>query len=468
MKLHYKVSILTLFILGAGLRLSLYWLNPPFNTSDNHFEPIFFIMQHGAIPDKDVCWECNQPPLFYVISGLVGYLVTRFGASGAQLLKVLQFITCLCSILTLPLIHRILRKFPLSDFSRIIAFGTVCFLPRNIYMSAIHSNDTISYMFVAICVYLLLIAIDKKFSPVWLISLSIFTALTIFTKYTALVVIPMIISVFGLAFIWGHPVYRKRIFGLFVLVLLIPISLLGARMFSNFTKYGNPLPTNLEISNIKLRQIPGGGINYYNFKPWEVINTPILSPENVESFWTLIHGRMWFDMESKFLYFTDPNSDWWSRYYGYLNGKYLDFPYPHPLSALTLFIGSSLIAMGLIPLALTLFGFVHFLVGKRALWVREVREGTMKILMLSVLFLFNAAGIIIHATKFPFYSHMKAAFMLNSLPAFAVFLGSGIMITEKHRIARWVVAIFFISLFSLVTIHILEVIKSLAYAQLNL
>lgn len=462
MKLHYKTSILTLFIFALGLRLSLYWFNPPDNTFDDHFSPIFFIMLNSAIPAKDVCWECNQPPVFYGISALLGNLVIRVGASNVELSKVLQFIPFLFGILTLPIIYLILNRFPLSNFSRIIAFGTVCFLPRHIYMSAMHTNDTISYFFVAICVYVLLIAIDKQFSPVWLISLSILATITIFTKYTGLLVIPMIISVLGLAFIFRHPVNRKKIIVLSFTVLLIPISFIGVHMYSNFTIYGSTLPTNLEISNIKLKQIPGGGINYFDFKPWKVIKTPILSSDNVRSFWTLIYGRMWFDMEPNFLYYTDPDKAWWLRYFDYIYGRSYDFPDPHPLSPSTLFIGSSLIAMGVIPLGLTLLGFVHFLFVRRALWVGEEREGAMKVLMLSVLFLFNAAGIIFHAIKFPFISHMKALFFLNSLPAFVTFLGAGIMVVEKNRIGRWSIAIFFMFLFSLVTIHILDIVKSLA------
>jgi hypothetical protein len=85
-------------------------------------------------------------------------------------------------------------------------------------------------------------------------------------------------------------------------------------MLSNYKKYNNPLPTNLEISNEKLNYIPGSGINYFDFKPWRVIKTPVLTPDNVKSFWTVIQGDMWFDLEPKFLFFTDPDKSWWVNY----------------------------------------------------------------------------------------------------------------------------------------------------------
>jgi hypothetical protein len=45
------VVFLFLFCAGATLRILLCWVNPPQNAFDNHYEPIFLIMQTGAIPE---------------------------------------------------------------------------------------------------------------------------------------------------------------------------------------------------------------------------------------------------------------------------------------------------------------------------------------------------------------------------------------------------------------------------------
>ena len=163
MKIHYKIIIITFFIVAIFLRVSLCILNPPNNSFDNHFEPISLIMQHGTIPAKNACWECFQPPVFYVVSAKIGLLSFDMGANPSQIKKILQFISCFYGIITLFVIYLILNKFTLSNFSKLISFGLICFLPRHIYMSAMHTNDTMAYLFVAICIYILIINIERNF-----------------------------------------------------------------------------------------------------------------------------------------------------------------------------------------------------------------------------------------------------------------------------------------------------------------
>jgi len=134
MRINYKIITLIFFLLAIFLRVSLCMLNPPQNSFDNHFEPISLIMQHGKIPAKDACWECFQPPVFYYVSAKIGSLSFAMGAKPAYVIKLLQSICCFYGIITLIVIYLILNKFPLSDFSKLISFGFICFLPRHIYV----------------------------------------------------------------------------------------------------------------------------------------------------------------------------------------------------------------------------------------------------------------------------------------------------------------------------------------------
>ena len=149
MRINYKLTALIFFILAIALRASLCLSNPPDNAFDNHFEPVGLILQTGTIPAKDACWECFQPPVFYAVSALIGRLSFDLGAQRTRVKKILQLLCCLYGILTVGIVYLILNKFPLSDFAKIIGFGLVCFLPRHIYMSAMHANDTMAYLFVA-------------------------------------------------------------------------------------------------------------------------------------------------------------------------------------------------------------------------------------------------------------------------------------------------------------------------------
>jgi len=138
---------------------------------------------------------------------MAGHVATHMVATISQLLKFFQFVVCFYGILTLGVLYLILNKLPLSDFSRLLAFGTACFLPRHIYMSAMNSNDTISYLFVALSIYLLLIAIERKFPFLLLLTVGIVISVTLFTKYTAFVVLPVALIVFATCF-------QKRLFAI--------------------------------------------------------------------------------------------------------------------------------------------------------------------------------------------------------------------------------------------------------------
>lgn len=461
MRIDYKKLAFIFFILAIFLRELLFLANPPLNAFDNHYEPIFLIMKHGIIPAKDACWECYQPPVFYWISAMIGKLAIKMGATYSQLLKLLQFIPCLYGILTVGIIYLILQKIQLSEFSRLFAFGTICFLPRHIYMSAMNSNDTLSYLFVAICIYLLIISIERKFSPVSLIALSVATTITLYTKYTSLVVLPIMVTVFLLALYKLPSPNRKKHIIMFIVTLLIPLSFLSTSIFYNIKDYGAALPFNLKIKNPNAKQPRDkGGVSYFSFKPWESIKDPILVPGKLSSFWTLIYSRMWFDMEPKFIYLMDSNKSYWKHYYGWLRGDE-KFPGANPsMSEQTILEGSALITLGLFPLFFMFLGIYRYLAGLRKDF-KSNWMGSAKMSIFPVLLISNTIGIVAITHRLPLYSAMKASYFLNSLPAFAVFLGIGLMSIENRHIFKQITAIIFIVLFSLVSLHIIHIYLSI-------
>lgn len=286
---------------GIGLRLLLFWANPAPNADDDHFEPVFKIMTYGSIPSRDACWQCYHPPLFYVTSAVIGRLSFSLGADYFQVIKILQLVSCLYGIATIWVIYLILKRLPLSDFARLLAFGAVCFLPRHIYASAMYSNDTMASLAVSVSIYLTIVAIDKRFSPFSLAALSVVAGVTLLTKYTALIILPAIAFAFGTAFFWGILASRKKIAVSFLLTMVFPFFILCWQITSDIKKYGRPFPSNMGFLNRGTTHIPGkGNISFIDFKPWEIIKTPILTPESARSFWTGVYGSFWFDVVPKF------------------------------------------------------------------------------------------------------------------------------------------------------------------------
>lgn len=453
----YARALWTCAILGVGLRLMLFWVNPPANAFDNHFEPILWIMNTGTIAPKDALWQSYQPPVFYVISAAIGTLEKSAGVPPPAIFKTLQFVSALYGILTLGVIFLILKRVPLSNRSRLVAFAAVCFLPQHIYQTALHSNDTISYLGVALCAWLMLVALQRGFPTGISILLCAATTLTLFTKYTAFVALPMMVALVLPELLRpASPTSPRRTVSK-LLLIAVPLLVLGAYCVHNQQRYGHALPWNTAMLDpSKTQPRAGSGLSFVSFKPWECIATPILAPWNLDSFWTQIHGRMWFDMEPKFLYFLDQNGAWWGHYYAWLRGEQ-PFPAGFPWSPFTRFTGSALIALGLVPLALLWIGLVRSV--RHGFYLTPVPGGRRwtGMQIFAALLASNAAGVIYLTMRSPVYSSVKAIYFLVSLPAFAVFIGLGMDSLGRHPRARAAVVATLVALFALVTIHIVHI-----------
>ena len=88
--------------------------------------------------------------------------------------------------------YRILEKMPLSRFARGMAFGAACFLTVHIYQCAMHSNDTFSNLGVALSTWLMLVARERGLPYRLSAALGLTIVVTLFTKYNAFVVLPML------------------------------------------------------------------------------------------------------------------------------------------------------------------------------------------------------------------------------------------------------------------------------------
>ena len=439
-----------LFLAGVALRLLLCWANPPENTFDDHFEPIFAIMKTGSIPAKDACFQCYQPPVFYWTSAMVGKAALAAGASHEAMMKLLQFLVCGAGILTVALCYPILNRFPLSDFARVIAFGTVCLLPRHLYMSAMHGNDAFSYLLVALTVYLMLLAAERGFPGPLALAAGSAATLAVFTKHTALAVLPAMTAAIVEArrreAFRSHRQLAVAVLG----AVVVPSAFLAVSMIHDVKRYGSALPTNFAIYDPSVdRPRDPEGVDYWTFKPWESLRDPVLVPGHLHSFWTLIYGGMWFDTEPYFVSELGTDERWWERYYAWYRGE---GPYPGghpPLPRTTRAMAAGLFVLGLVPAALVLVGLGVSFTGSR--------RRTPGLVPLTTLLAFNVAGVIALTLRLPVFNAMKASYLLISTPSFAILLAVGAARCDGHLLVRRVLAITFGALFTLAAAHAAQV-----------
>lgn len=449
------------FATGVVLRAGLFWMNQPQHSYDDHYQPIFHILKHGTIAPPLTCWECHQPPVFYALSAMVAWAATALGADRPTVLKLLQALPLLYALLTLFVLERILRRLPLPSRARLFAFGLICFLPAHFYISAMHSNDTLSFLFVALAVLVLFRVIESGFASRWLAVWSVVLSLAIFTKLLNLIVVPMAASALLLA---GAPPYRLSIRQLaekaFV-VFCLPTVLLGLLgLWYNYV-YGTPFVHAMEVGLLNLDQLPGrDGMSLWTFKPWTFLEAPLIGPRNVGSFWTLLYGHFWFDVEPMFLWFTDYNDAAWDAYYQYLLRRipYAGFP---ALSLWTRAFSAGLLLLGFVPLVIGVVGAGAFLFGRSEPSVRRAGEARLQIVPLLVLLAFNLVGVVAVIVEQPFFCNTKATFLLGSIPTFAVCLGLGLRALESRTTAYRGAQLLLGLLFALATAHILHVFVSM-------
>ncbi|MFL6538597.1 MAG: glycosyltransferase family 39 protein [Chthoniobacterales bacterium] len=459
------IACLCLFAVGAGLRLLLCWVNPPGNAFDNHYEPILMIIKTGVIPAKDACFQCYHPPVFYISSALIGGTAEAAGMTLPAMVKLLQFVCCFYGILLLPVCYLILNKFPLSDLAKIIAFASVCFLPRHIYMSAMHSNDTLSYLLVAVSLYLTIIALERGLALPWLLLLSLTLTVTIFTKYTAFAILPAVLA----AILWSYRTrlveQRKPLLVSLVVALGLPSLALGAYVLHNERHYNSALPWNVTLYDpAAQRPRDPGGINFWSFKPWEYARHPMLMPGHIHSFWTMLYSGMWFDTEPYFISVADTNAQWWQRYYRWYRGED-SFPADLPqFSRLITFPGGALIILGLVPLALMVEGCWAAAAGRWPGKLSLTPAQRASLVLFAVLLLCNIAEVVALTLRLPVYNAIKPSYLLNSSAAFLIFIAIGVMFCERNRVLRATVLASGGAIVTIATVHALHLIAALHHA----
>ena len=70
-KIFSRYGVLFLIVLGITIRLVVFYVSPPSNSYDNHLEVISDYSNNIERPQPFSCWECYQPPIYYVISAIV-------------------------------------------------------------------------------------------------------------------------------------------------------------------------------------------------------------------------------------------------------------------------------------------------------------------------------------------------------------------------------------------------------------
>lgn len=142
-----------------------------------HLDYAVHIFRNWSLANHNF-YEFSQPPVNAFLQAVVMKICSPFirysKINHTKLYSVTIILTFIFSCITLFIIYKILKEFDLSPFATNFVFGIMAFYPAILILSAEYNNDTISYMFFYLSLYLSIVwAKTKKLSTIILLALSI-------------------------------------------------------------------------------------------------------------------------------------------------------------------------------------------------------------------------------------------------------------------------------------------------------
>lgn len=242
-----------------------------------HIDYINYISVNHSLPNVDQCWECYQPPAYYIMGALISRisqfinLNQNFG---------LQIFSLLLSFLFLVFSVKTAKIIIINDKLMMVAASLVAFWPSGIIHSIRIGNDSLYYAFYAIGFYFVIKWYKRENKKDFYLA-SVFSVLSLLAKSSGLILVSIFIISLIYKFIKSDE--RKKILKkilIFLLILTAGLALVSYRLLENLHSKNSE---NLFVGNIK--SLHGG-----------------LSVKNE------LKNYLWFDRHS---YFSDPFASPW-------------------------------------------------------------------------------------------------------------------------------------------------------------
>lgn len=365
------------------MRLLLFAWSPAINAFDDHKEAVA-LWAGLSRPAVDACWQCYQPPAYYVVSAAVLRAAAAVSGDNETAWRAVQLLSVLFSLGMLALGWRILELAgPRAAGPRLCAFAVLVFLPRDVYGAVFLSNDAMLAFAVTLAVWIHLEAAARGGGLGWLAALLLATTLAAWTKQHGLITL-LLPPALLLALRRGdRPPDTRRGIALLALGLLVAA---GDEIYRTAVT-GHLLVSNQHYFDWPSVQRPGSvaATSFFDLRLSSLFRYPWHSDATVDSFWTQVFGRLWFDFDPKFL---------------------IDTPATRTLAAARYALG--------LPLSLA------FLLGL-GLALRRWRGAPERLALVALQLAFLAVPVV-QTLRLPYWSSMKATFFLPAAPIAAVLL----------------------------------------------
>jgi len=409
-----SASMIRWFLIAAWLMLAANNLTkvPLYLGYDarGHMEYAGYVAEHHWLPLPTEGWTTFQPPLYYILAGIVYAIVLKLGTLNAVGLAV-RCISLLCGIAQVEVCYRAMRRlWPQRDDLQAVGTVVGSLLPINLYMSQYAGNEPLTALLVSIA-FLLSLRFLCEGEGVSLtraaIGLGLVLGAALLGKTTAVFMIGAVMLFLATAsFERGGG--AARIFTRTAKLLSIMAALIavvaGWYYLRNWIELGRPFYGGWEQSRgIGWWQDPGYRTLGQFARFGEALVYPIFA--GMVSFWDAIYATLWGDVYCGGMTTAKGMPPW---HFGLLlSGAWL----------------------GLIPTALLLIGGVAIL--------RHPLAASHRGLVFALVCLGVYFGALLYGfLSVPYFCIAKASYTLGLLPCYGAVAAAGVAVLPKNALVR--------------------------------
>lgn len=390
-KIFKKNIILLVLLFGVIVRITLFLVSPPSNSFDDHMEVIKLYADTSERPMPFFCWECYQPPAYYVIAASI-YNTANFASDNNYFAwKIVQLINPLLSILILLVFYKLLFLFKIPYIHKILYLSFISVLPIDVFTSSMIGNDYLLAFSTIACFYWYIKTIEysnshDSISIRFFILLSFFTILGGLTKQHGLL---LVILPFSILFYFLIKKEKQA----FTILLPIVSFIFLAFFMEEYWKYshtGKFLASNQDFFDYAINQFPGSIdlVEFNTFRLISLFKSPFMTNETASSFFTELFARTFFDYEWRF---------------------------SSPKIPINLFIGRFGYFLGII--------WVLYFLTTTIIWIEKRNYKNMihliknkfKYIPLFILGISFFVVPLLQTIRYPYFSSMKSTFMLPGI-----------------------------------------------------
>lgn len=262
-----------------------------------HWEYVQFLVTRRSVPLATDGWSLYHPPLFYLAPAalIAGFGPVEQGSLLAALVRLLTFAGGVVVVLaSAAFARRVHRGDPRAQVFAILLAGG---MPMTLYVSVYFSNESWSAGLLALALAMAARIFDEK--PPRAASLALLGLLfgaALLTKYTAVVVVPVILLFVGARLALDPRIPLARAASLLAVALLVPALVAGWFYVRNVVSLGQVLPSNwgeLEVASGQWWQQPGFHTARWYLRFGESVTHPWFA--GFVGFWDAFYSTMWGD-----------------------------------------------------------------------------------------------------------------------------------------------------------------------------